>query len=147
MRRQARFLVAMALLVPACALAQQVPLGRLFLSPEQRNVLDERRRANLPDKPTPITIAPTTRLDGYVKRSHGKSTVFLDGNAIADGVRPEGLRVRRGEDPTRVRIGVGEQGRSVSVRVGQSVDRVTGEVKDALGSGEVRIERRDAASK
>ena len=136
-------LLAAGLLAPVAAAAQE--LGRLFFTPEQREALDTRRKARLPDKPAPVAISPSTRVDGYVQRSHGKSTVWLDGHAIADGVRTEGVRVRRGGDPTRVSIGVGDQSRSVSVRVGQTVDRVTGEIKDPLGAGELRVERRDAA--
>jgi hypothetical protein len=145
MRYAAAALLAASLLAPASAGAQQ--LGRLFFTPEQREVLDARRKARLPDKPAPVAISPTTRVDGYVKRSHGKSTIWLDGQAIPDGVRAEGLRVHRGSDPSRVSIGVGDEGRNVSVRVGQTVDRASGEIKDPLGAGQVRIERRGAASR
>jgi hypothetical protein len=144
MRRAALALLAFGLLAPASAGAQQ--LGRLFFTPEQREALDARRKARLPDKPAAAAAAsPTTRLDGYVKRSQGKSTIWLDGYAIPDGVRPEGLRVNRGSDPTRVTIGVGDAERRVPVRVGQTLDRATGEVKDPLGAGEVRIEPRGTA--
>lgn len=136
-RALAALLACAALLHGAPAAAQQ--LGRLFFTPEQREMLDARRRAGIQDRAAPA-ISPTTRLDGYVKRSHGKSTIWLDGNAIVDGVRPEGLRVLRGSDPSQVRIGVGEHGRNVSVRVGQTVDRATGDVKDPLGAGELRVE-------
>ena len=144
MRRAAFVLVVLGLLAPASAGAQQ--LGRLFFTPEQRDALDARRKARLPDKPAAVAAAsPTTRLDGYVKRSQGKSTIWLDGFAIPDGVRPEGIRVQRGSDPSQVTIGVGDSDRRVPVRVGQTLDRATGEVKDPLGSGEVRVERRGTA--
>lgn len=143
MRRACLLLICACVLVPASAGAQQ--LGRLFFTPEQRAALDARRRQRLPDKPSPVAISPTTRVDGYVKRSRGKSTIWLDGNAIADGARPDGIRVYRGSDPTRVRIAVGDENRRVTVRVGQTVDRATGEIKDAIGTGELRIKRREAA--
>jgi hypothetical protein len=145
MSRVAVALLAAALLLPAPAPAQQ--LGRLFFTPEQRESLDARRKARLPDKPAAVAASPTTRVDGYVKRSHGKSTIWLDGYAIPDGARAEGIRVRRGSDPTRVTIGVGEADRRVSVRVGQTVDRASGEVKDPLGAGTLRIERHGEASR
>lgn len=145
MRLAFAVLLALGLLAPASAGAQD--LGRLFFTPEQRAALDARRKQRLPDKPAPVAVSPTTRLDGYVKRSHGKSTIWLDGNALPDGVRADGIRVFRGSDPTRVRIGVGDDGRQVSVRVGQTVDRATGQVKDAIRPGEVRIERHGEASR
>ena len=135
-------LVVLGLLVPAAAGAQQT-LGRLFFTPEQRETLDGRKK--VPANPSaPISISPTTRLDGVVIRSHGKSTIWMDGNALPDGVRPEGLRVRRGDDPTRVRVGVGDEGRLTTVRVGQQVDRVSGEIKDPIDPGGIKVERRDS---
>lgn len=141
MKRLALLMVATGLLGPAAALAQQ-PLGRLFFTPEQRETLDARRRAGVQDRSAPLPISPTTRLDGVVTRSHGKSTVWLDGNALPDGVRPEGVRVLRSSDPTRVRVGVGEEGRLTSVRVGQQVDRTSGEIKDPIDPGGIKVERR-----
>ncbi len=140
MRPLALLLIAAGLLSPATAGAQQT-LGRLFFTPEQREMLDARRKAGVQDRSAPLTISPTTRLDGVVVRSHGKSTVWLDGNALPDGVRPEGVRVRRTNDPTKVRIGVGEDGRYSSVKVGQQVDRTSGEIKDPIDPGGVKVER------
>ena len=118
-------------------------LGRLFFTPEQREALDARRKARLPDKPAAAVVppSPTTRVDGQVKRSSGKSTVWVDGFAVPDGTQPEGLRVRRGGDPSRVTVILGEEGRRVELRVGETLDRANGKVKDVIGEGEVRIQR------
>jgi len=139
-RGVAALVLAAGLLSPVLASAQE-SLGRLFFTPEQRELLDARRKAGVQERSAPLTISPTTRLDGVVKRSHGKSTIWLDGNPIPDGVRPEGVRVQRGTDPTRVRIGVGEHGRYASVRVGEQVDRASGEIKDPIAPGELKVER------
>ncbi|MDH4324441.1 MAG: hypothetical protein OEZ09_07315 [Betaproteobacteria bacterium] len=143
MKRAAAALVLCAALVPRAALAQE--LGRLFFTPEQRAALDARRKARLPDKPAALAPSPTTRVDGSVTRSSGRSTIWLDGYAVPDGVETEGLRVRRSADPGRVIVTIGEEGRRVDLRVGETLDRATGEVKDVIGTGEVRIERRGAA--
>jgi len=145
MKRAAAVLLALGLLAAGAARAQE--LGRLFFTPEQREALDARRKARLPDKPAALAPSPTTRIDGSVKRSSGKSTVWLDGVAVPDGTQPEGLRVRRGSDPSRVTVTVGESGRRVELRVGETLDRATGEVKDVIGDGEVRIGRRGAATR
>lgn len=134
-------LAALLLLLCASPCAAQ-ELGRLFFTPEQRDALDARRRARLPDRPNVVVASPTTRIDGYVKRSGGKSTVWVDGEALPEGTQPEGLRLRRGDDPSRVTVVVGESGRRIDLRVGQSVDRASGEVKDVIGDGEVRVGRR-----
>jgi len=138
---RAAFATLVLLLSAQQATAQE--LGRLFFTPEQRAALDARRAARLPDTPAPVVAAsPTTRLDGYVKRSAGKSTVWVDGQAVPEGTQPEGLRLRRGDDPSRVTVIIGEDGRRIDLRVGQTVDRASGEVKDVIGDGEVRLGRR-----
>src|SRR5437879_6692955 len=59
----------------------------LFFTPEQRAALDARRKARVPDKPAaaPAAASPTTRLDGYVVRSEGRSTVWVNGESLQDG--------------------------------------------------------------
>jgi hypothetical protein len=139
MKRLPLLALLLALLPAGPAAAQE--LGRLFFTPEQRAALNARRAARLPDKPAAVAESPTTRVDGYVKRSSGKSTVWVDGEALPDGLQLEGLRLQRGNDPTRVTVTIGEDGRRIVLRVGETLDRATGEVKDVIGDGEVRIGR------
>jgi hypothetical protein len=111
---------------------QAQELGRLFFTPEERAALDARRRARLPDKPTaaPAAASTVTRVDGFVRRSDGPSTVWVNG-ATSDEASP-------GID-SRVSIPIGERAR-VRLRPGETLDRGTGEVRDVLGpNGEVRV--------
>lgn len=110
-------------------------LGRLFFSEAQRAALDARRRARVPDKPAaaPAVASPTTRLDGFVKRSQGPSTVWVNGEPLQENVRP-------GE--RSVRVPVGDSGTRVELKPGESLDRGTGEVTDVIGDGEIRVRRR-----
>ncbi len=115
--------------------AQAEDLGRLFFTPEQRTALDARRKARVPDRPAVTSVvSPTTRLDGYVKRSGGRSTVFVNGEALLEGtaeapvVDPE----RRGG---RVPVTGGEGRPRVELRPGQVLERDTGAVRDVLGEG------------
>jgi hypothetical protein len=122
------------LLVPGVALSQE--LGRLFFTPEQRTALDARRKARVPDKPAAVVVAsPTTRLDGYVKRSGGPSTVWVNGEPLPEGA---GDAPRIGP---RVSISVGEGGGRAALRPGETIDRGTGEGRDVIGDGEIRIRR------
>ncbi len=133
-------IVALGLAVPGPASAQR--LGRLFFTPEQRDALDARRKARLPDKPAAVVASPTTRLDGYVMRSRGKSTVWVNGEPIPEGTQPEGMRVQpaRG-DPTRAAVTVGESESRVPLKVGETLDRGSGEVRDVIGDGEIKVRR------
>jgi len=116
-------------------LAQE--LGRLFFTPEQRQALDQRRRARVPDRPSaPLVVSPTTRMDGYVQRRGGKSTVWVNGEALPE-TAPEAPRIGSG----RVTVNIGESGARAGLRPGEVLDRGTGEVRDVLGEGEIRIRR------
>ena len=129
-----------SLLGAASAGAQE--LGRLFFTPEQRAALDARRKARVPDKPaaTPQAESPVTRINGTVQRSGGKSTVWVNGEALPEGAQAGGPQVApRTAEQGRVSIPAGEGAQRYDLRVGESLDRGSGEVKDVLGEGEIRI--------
>ena len=123
--------------------AQAQELGRLFLTPEQRASLDARRKARVPDKPAAAVVAsPVTRVDGYVKRSAGPPTVWVNGESLPEQA-PEAPRIdapRDGEG--RVSISVGEGGNRVQLKPGETLDRGSGEVRDVLGDGEIKVKKK-----
>lgn len=128
-------LVGLAAASGACA----QELGRLFFTPEQRAALDARRKARVPDKPAaaPVVASPVTRLDGYVQRSDGRATVWVNGTAL-DEAAPEKPVV----DSARVSMTVGEGSARVRLKPGETIDRGSGEVADLLGTGgEIRVGR------
>ncbi|MFN2645022.1 MAG: hypothetical protein ABR570_08530 [Burkholderiales bacterium] len=133
-------LAAAALVALVSAAAQADELGRLFFTPEQRANLDLRRKARMPDKPAaPSVAAPVTRVDGYVKRSAGPSTVWINGESLGEAA-PEAPRI----DTTQARGGavslsVGDGGGRVRLRPGEALDRSNGEVRDVVGDGEIQI--------
>jgi len=129
-------LIVITLLAPGLAPAQE--LGRLFFTPEQRAALDTRRKAREPDRPAARVVAsPTTRLDGYVKRSGGPSTVWVNGESVTEGA-PEAPRIGSND----VSVPVGDGAARVRMRPGEVLDRGSGEVRDVLGDGEVQVRRR-----
>jgi hypothetical protein len=139
-RSLALVLLGAALSAAAGACRAQEELGRLFFTPEQRAALDARRKARVPDKPAAAVVAsPTMRLDGYVKRSAGRSTVFVNREAL-DETSPESPRIAPGQDAA-VTVGVGESRARVRLKPGETLDRGNGEVKDVIGDGEIRVRR------
>ena len=106
-------------------------LGRLFLTPQQRQELDRRRQLNIKETVVADEGTGTVTVDGQVLRSNGQTTTWVNGAPEYDAERPD--------DPTRVRIQSGESEVNVPVKVGQSIDRARGEVKDALRGGKVTI--------
>ena len=129
-----RRLVLLVFFVPGVCFAQEV--GKLFFTPDQRAALDARRKARVPDKPAAVAVAsPTTRVDGFVKRSRGPSTVWVNGEPLPEG-SPEAPRIG-----PRVSVPLGEGGRRAALKPGEVLDRGTGEVRDVIGDGEIRIRR------
>ena len=143
--RSALVAAGLAVAVPGSARAQE--LGRLFFTPEQRAALDARRKARVPDKPAaaPVTESPVTRINGAVQRGGGKSTVWVNGEMIPEDAQAEGARVApRGAKPGSVSIPAGEGAQRQDLRVGESLNRGSGEVRDVIGEGEIRIGPRRA---
>jgi len=117
-------------------------LGRLFFTPEQRDALDARRKARLPDKPAAASALRSTRIDGYVLRSGGKSTVWVNGEAVTEGSRADDVRAFvRGNAPGRASISVGENGQRAEVKIGATLDHGSGEARDLIGEGKIRVRR------
>ena len=130
--------------------AQAQELGRLFFTPDQRAALDARRKARVPDKPaaTPQVESPVTRVNGAVQRSGGKSTVWVNGEAIPESSAPGSAQLRpRGPNAGRVSIPTGEGVQQFDLRVGESLDRGSGQVKDVIGEGEIKVGPRRAVPK
>jgi hypothetical protein len=139
-------LLLFALLAAPGAGAQE--LGRLFFTPEQRAALDARRKARVPDKPAAVPQAesPVTRINGAVQRSGGRSTVWVNGEAVPEGAQADGAQVAP-RATGRVTLPAGEGAQRYDLRVGESLDRGSGEVKDVIGEGEIKVGPRPAAKK
>lgn len=120
------------------AFADEPPLGRLFLTPQQRGVLDNARRnriraeamAAAADKKPKIPLANGVTINGVVSRSDGESTVWVNGRP-SDGQTEDGMRVviSPGTDSSVV-VREPEKGRRVRLKVGQHADMVTGRVQE-----------------
>lgn len=119
-------------------------LGRLFLTPQQRQLLDQRRadpagktNADLPADLLPARAAPPRRvvLNGVIRRGSEPPLVWINGRR-ADGSPDEGVRVRRGPDrQDRVTLEAGRTGAVVRLKPGQAWDPASGRVSDCLPCG------------
>jgi hypothetical protein len=115
------FLVALAAAMPIRA----EPLGRLFLTPERRALLEHQRRTNVEE--TQALEGSTLSLDGVVVRSGGKSTVWINGRPQHDDTR--GAPVQAGvapREPGRARLAAGGEA-PANLRVGESINMATRE--------------------
>ncbi len=128
-RRNRRLAVALAAALGAAiaAAAEAQPLGRLFLTPQERQELDRKRAVNGVATATPQEAAVT--VNGVVRRSSGKTTTWINGVPHDDVHRPS---------PTG-RVAVESGATTIGVKVGQTLDRASGTVTDPLGAGEIRV--------
>ncbi len=110
-------------------------LGRLFLTPQQRQDLDRRRATNRTEEEAPqIREGPLT-LDGQVQRSSGRTTTWINGTPQYDSYSSR--------DPARITVTPNEGEPGVRLKIGQTYDRASGQVRDKLGGGEIKM--REAA--
>lgn len=130
--------VKRALLVLLCSIASSTcgaePLGRLFYTPAQRAQLDAMRgQKNVAPPPSepeqPAVVPEIVKFDGIVRRSDGKTTVWINNRAINDGKAagdlPVATRVRPDD---RLNVTVPQMGKSIELKVGQSADVLSGTV-------------------
>ena len=109
------------LLLTHAALAQtpapdpSAQLGRLFNTAEQRARLDGMRARNV--EPGGTKIESELRLDGIVRTSDGRSTVWVNGEARSDRGAVQSL----GEHSARI---LTAGGRSIELPVGGSIRMV-----------------------
>lgn len=129
--------VAAVLLLAAAGSACAEPLGRLFLTPERRAVLERQRQLNIQEVQT--IEGSTVTVDGVVTRSSGRSTVWVNQrpqneNALGTGVTTHVSPA----NPGRVTVAPGEEA-PASLKVGESIHRGTREKTDALGDGHITV--------
>ncbi|OGA29478.1 MAG: hypothetical protein A3F77_08190 [Betaproteobacteria bacterium RIFCSPLOWO2_12_FULL_67_28] len=68
--------IALLVFLAQCAPCGAQELGRLFFSPAQRDALDARRN----EKAARAPAAAPVRIDGYVLRSGGRPTLWVNGS-------------------------------------------------------------------
>ena len=123
--------------VPASAVAAD-GLGRLFFAPAQRAQLDT-ARVQRDRRGGPITaeteLPPPQGPDvvtysGVVRRSDGKSTVWINGKPMTERTRDSDVNVIGVRRDGAVSVNVPQADRSASLRVGQSMDVMSGKIEE-----------------
>lgn len=116
------------------------PMGRLFFTPAQRAQLDvartQRARATLSTEKTEElqSAAPapqTITYDGVVRRSDGKSTVWLNSRPLHDKNAASGPAiVGRVRADGGVSLQIPQSGRAVELKPGQSIELLSGAIEE-----------------
>jgi hypothetical protein len=139
-----RIVLLMVLLLPHLAQAED-RLGRLFLTPAERSNLDYvRQTSKPPDKTiksevseesaepgevTPSAPVSAVTVQGYVKRSDGKGTVWVNRRPLRETSTQGEIGVGRvGGTDGRVRLKISGAEKEVALKAGQTYDPVSGAV-------------------
>lgn len=139
-----RWLVLLISCLPILAMAAEpLSLGRLFLTPAERATLDIVRQNSRPPEKivTPnnatedeesiadVVAPPVVSIQGYVKRSDGKGTVWVNGQPVQEKSASKDFEVGRLQGNTNdVPIKLPSTGQTVKLKAGQSYDPASGKV-------------------
>lgn len=128
---------AAVLLACGGALAQDSSIGKLFFTPDRRAALDGQRQFDV--QQARVLEGDKLSVDGVVKRSTGKSTVWINGVAHHDRTVASEVQPRISDlNPGSIALQAGD-GPPASLRVGQSINRTTREQTDGLNGGTVSV--------
>jgi hypothetical protein len=139
-----RFYIATLAILVSFFYSGTVPaqtLGRLFSSPAERAELDLLRKQSKPGakleetSPARILVQPPEELftfDGFVKRSSGKETTWVNQVAHTEQKSTQTLKVRQQiSKPPAITVLL-PTGRRLDLKVGQTFDHRTGKVHDLV---------------
>ena len=126
-------LAGISLIIEAAPAAE--PLGRFFFTPAQRAQLDgaraQKSRAALSSEKSDENAMPgILTYSGAVRRSDGKSTVWINNQAINDRKAAGGVVIDRLRPNGALTLQVPQTDRGVELKVGQSVDIVSGTIEE-----------------
>ena len=133
------FLLIVAASVPPPVAGQE--LGRLFFTPERRQLLDRQRQFNIQERQA-IPEDPTLIINGVVTRSSGKRTVWINGVAQDEKDTSGVLTATPTQsNPGQIVIQANDSP-AAKVSVGGTVNRNTGEASDLLDGGRITVKRK-----
>jgi hypothetical protein len=134
--RRGAVALGFALLAPLASHGAELPLGRLFFTPEQRAALEEARRKNIRAEELAVSAskpkAPPPRdvvVNGLLMRSDGMSVIWVNGKAVENQTR-DGLRVSPTASRESVVLRDPAKGRALRLKVGQRADLLSGRVEE-----------------
>ena len=131
------FLLIAAASAPPPAISQE--LGRLFFTPERRQLLDRQRQFNIQERQE-IPEDPTLIVNGVVTRSSGKRTIWINGVAQSEENTGSSVAITPNrENPGKVVVQP-DGGSEARASVGDMVNRNTGETVDLLGGGTLKVQ-------
>ena len=140
-----RLAILSTTLVASNVSAAADPMGRLFFTPTQRNVLDAGKFTVAPKTP-PKPLPRSVQLNGVVTRSDADRTVWVNGKPYHNR-SPEGMLIGTNPStPGSTSIQVPGRGTSSRVKVGQHIDLNSGRVGEGAPRQATEVPRMEEAA-
>lgn len=133
-----RLALILVMLLPTLLHAE----GRLFFTPAERGHLDQLRKTSKPPQkhePAEATSDPASEapppavvtIQGYVKRSDGKGTVWVNRQAVQEKSSNGEITVGRlGAKDNRVEVKLPGSSKAINLKAGQTYDTTSGMIVD-----------------
>jgi hypothetical protein len=147
-------LLLVALLLTAGQAPAGESLGRLFYTPAQRAQLDVLRSQKniavpVPEQQEPLPVPEVVTYGGIVRRSDGKTTVWINNQVVNDGKATDGLAISSRVRPDdSVSLKLPQASGSIDLKVGQSVEIGSGAIAEpyARSGANVRAQPKPAVA-
>ena len=128
--------LALALAAPHSGAAERV--GRLFFTPGERAQLDAARSKRVrtgantekADEAPPPPMPEIVTYGGMVRRSDGKTTVWLNNRAVTGKDSPGAKMLNKVRPDGTVTLQSPQTGRNVNLQVGQRADLLSGQIEE-----------------
>ncbi|MFZ6758775.1 hypothetical protein ACO0K9_16340 [Undibacterium sp. Ji50W] len=140
MMRALLFVLSIQSIPSLCMAAEPTSIGRLFLTPAERGQLDQLREHGEPKKilesEAPTSSIPEPKVppveqftfDGYVTRSSGKNTVWINQVPQNEHEKSQVIHVWQQRSKTPVVSLTPSPGKPLNLKVGQTFDKSTGKI-------------------
>lgn len=139
--RLALSLLALLFAVKAASAAES--LGRLFYTPAERTQLDvlrSRKNVVAPEQQEPPPAPEVVTYGGVVRRSDGKTTVWINNQVVNDGKASDGLVISTRVRPDdSVSLKLPQASGSIDLKVGQSIEIGSGAIAEPYARGVLNV--------
>lgn len=134
--------------------------GRLFSRPNERSKLDVMRQNqklkviapepvdNGTEEPAPVTLPDPITLQGYVKRSDGSSTVWINNQPVQEGSTVNNVNIGRLNENAKqgtLDVKIPANGKHIRLKAGQIYEPETNQIKELrIQEKEKQLNKEDA---
>ena len=113
------------------AMFEENAIDKLFTTASERQKIDSFRKGKSVGVAREQVSPTDVKVQGMVKRSDGKSTVWVNGQSTLDSNTVGGVRVNPGRTDSSNKVSVSVNNKSVRLKPGQVWSEDTGQISDS----------------